>query len=136
MTKRRLGSLQRGFSLLELLVAFSIMALSVGMIYRATGSNVRNLVDVEQYQQAIILGESLISSVDGVPSSGLSDSGAFQGFAWTLKTVPSVSSAEEDAAPKLHQVDVQVSWSERGLQRQIMLTTLRPQRAPLTTKAP
>ena len=30
---------QRGFTLLELLVAFAIMAISLGMLYRARGSS-------------------------------------------------------------------------------------------------
>ena len=33
----------RGFSLLELLVAFAIMAMSLAMIYRAVGGSVRNV---------------------------------------------------------------------------------------------
>ena len=33
---------QQGMTLLEILVALAIMAISLGMIYRATGSNARS----------------------------------------------------------------------------------------------
>ena len=34
---------QTGFSLLEILVAFSIMAISLGLLYRVSGGSVRNV---------------------------------------------------------------------------------------------
>ena len=34
---------QRGLSLLELLVAFAIMAIALGMLYKATGSSARQV---------------------------------------------------------------------------------------------
>ena len=37
------GLRQTGFSLLELLVAFVIMAFSLGMLYQASGGTVRHL---------------------------------------------------------------------------------------------
>ena len=130
MKWHRFRKKQQGFSLLELLVAFAIMALSIGMIYRATGANVRNVVDVEQYQHANILAESLMSLVDGVPPSGLEESRISEGFTWTLRTSPWEQATAVTGAPQLYQVHLHVSWSERGMQRQVDLTTLRPQRAP------
>ena len=51
-----LRSRMRGMSLLELLVAFSILSLSLGVLYKAIGGSARNVADAERYQRAVLLG--------------------------------------------------------------------------------
>ncbi len=55
----------RGFSLLELLVAFAIMAMSLAMIYRAVGGSVRNVSAIEDRQRASWVVESVLAQIDG-----------------------------------------------------------------------
>lgn len=75
---RGLHRRQRGLTLLELLVAFAIMALSLGMLYRAMGSSARSVADVDRYQRAVVLAESLLSLRDAIPEQGLNQSGSPQ----------------------------------------------------------
>ena len=51
----------RGFSLLEMLVAMSILAMSLGALYQAVSGATRNVRSDERYAYAIELARSLIA---------------------------------------------------------------------------
>jgi len=55
---------QHGFSLLEVLVALAILAMSLGVLYQAAGGSVRNVQTVEHRMRAILLAQSLLQMYD------------------------------------------------------------------------
>ena len=54
-------SKSKGFSLLEILVAFTIMAVALTVILRIFGSGVNNAVISEEYNVAVQMAESLLA---------------------------------------------------------------------------
>ncbi len=57
----------KGFSLLEILVAFAIMAVAVTIVLRIFGSGVHNIAISEEYSLAVQIAESLMAKT-GVES--------------------------------------------------------------------
>ncbi|MBP8018539.1 MAG: type II secretion system protein [Hylemonella sp.] len=120
----------QGFSLLELLVAFSIMAVSLALLYRMMGSSVRNVADAEQYQRAIVLAESLLSARTAVDPGGWNESGESAGLQWAAHSEPYVTplANSSPSAVALFKIDLVVQWSDGERPRRLELSTLRPQR--------
>ena len=128
---RRNRARQHGFSLLELLVAFAIMALALGMLYRASGSSARAVGDAERYQRAVILAESLLAMRDAVSPGGWRAAGESAGYAWRIVSAPYVTDITGPNVPQLHEIEILVGWNEGGRPREIRLATLLPERKPI-----
>jgi len=121
---------QKGFSLLEMLVAFSIMALSLGMLYKVSGNNIRLVVMAARQDQASALAESLLNAIDVVPEAGLQQAGESASYQWAIRSAPYAGGATELQAAKLQQIWISITWNENDVRRRIDLTTLLPQRKP------
>nr|MCH9696616.1 prepilin-type N-terminal cleavage/methylation domain-containing protein [Gammaproteobacteria bacterium] len=82
----KIKSTQSGFSLLEILVAFTIMAISVTVLLEIFGKNTQIAFHSQNYTRAISLAESLLDSVgreEKLPDSG--GSGDFDDqFNWNV----------------------------------------------------
>lgn len=122
---------QRGFSLLELLVAFVIMAMSLAVLYRASGGTVTTALTVERQGQAAVLATALLNTHDVVPPEGLQAAGERAGMVWTLRSAPYAGNPAEPGAVLLHQLWVRLTWNDAGREGVLELSTLRPQRLPV-----
>lgn len=124
-------SAQGGFSLLELLVAFAIMAMSIGLLYRVAGGSARNTSAVSQQQQATWLAGSILASQTSVGAQGWNEGGEDGLFKWQVRSQPYSSDLRGAQLVPLHRIKLTLSWTNDSHQSQLELETLLPERKPL-----
>jgi len=119
------GRKQKGFSLLEAMVAISILGIALGGLYSAASGATRNVRADERYAFAVELGRSLLADNIQVPKSGLRNNGVTAGgFKWTVTTRPAPlgrSGLDEGA---LQEIEIIVSWADGLRDRRIRLDSV------------
>ena len=118
----------RGFTLLELLVALAIMGMSLALLYRASGSGARNVANIEAYQGAVMVGQSVLDLRSTVPPGGWNEAGVDGAYAWRVTSAPFPTSASGPNVPPLHALEILVEWGEPH--RELLLRTVKPERKP------
>jgi general secretion pathway protein I len=120
---------QGGFSLLEVLVAFSILALCLGILLRifAGGGRLAGLAD--EHVRAMILAESLLAraGVEEPLQPGETGGEIDDQFRWRLRVSPYIPAGEplpEQLPFKPYWVELSVEWGQQEL-RSFTLSTLR-----------
>jgi general secretion pathway protein I len=122
----------RGFSLLEVLVAFSIMAMSLGALYQANARSVRAMGEAERLSRAMLTAQSLRSSLPAIPQGGLAQQGhTADGFDWRIHAQPYPTGFPEGSgAWPLYRVEIEVTEPTSTPPRRWVLISLLPERPP------
>jgi general secretion pathway protein I len=123
---------QQGFSLLEILIAFSILALSLGILLKIFSGGVNTAVVAEDYTIAVQIAESLIAKTGSeIPLKDHQSNGdENEKYHWSLAISPFSLDGEgiepKNSAAELYKVNATVNWGDgAGEERQIKLTTLK-----------
>jgi len=132
---------QKGFSLLEILVAFTILALSLGVLLNIFSKGVYTAALSEDYTAAVQIAESLLAGVgvENELAEGQLDGTEHDKYQWTITSFPydvytehNVESSANSSFKKrpktiIFQVIVKVAWGDEdnGNQRFVELNTLK-----------
>lgn len=128
---------QHGFSLLEVLIAFSILAFSLTILMQIFSTGVNSAVVAEEYTAAVQIAESLMAktSLEAKLQPGQSTGEEGGKYHWEISISPFNFIADKFAIKstgELYKVNVFVAWGEKGDdEREVRLTTLK-----LATKPP
>ena len=127
----------RGFSLLEVLVAFIILALVLGVLMRIFSGALGNIGAAEQYSRAVAIAESKLAAmgVEAPLEEGESGGEADDGYAWqaTVQRFDTGTSSVDDTVQGvgLYRVEVVVNWGDDArTPRRLRLVTLRTAATP------
>ena len=121
---------QRGFSLLEILVAFSIMALSLGVLMEIFADAARNADLARNQMRAVALARALLAqtALDATLTPG-EHAGTNGQLRWRLRVAPHDGAGAMGPGPLLDawSIHVSVGWGEPAdaAARSVALDTLR-----------
>ena len=121
---------EQGFTLLEVLVAFLIAALALGVLFRGAVEGQASAAVAARYQEAISRARSRLAALDAtppVPGDQQGDDGG--GYRWRVRTTL-LGTAPGDPPPALYGIAVAITWSTGGQDRVFQLNTRRLGTAP------
>lgn len=115
-----------GFSLIEMVVAVAIMAMSLGALYQASGGATRTMGMSEKSAYAVELARSLRDLHAVVPPEGTNAQGRTDGgFSWSVSVTPWDVSSESPLEPwQLQRLQVEVRWQDGARERSFALESV------------
>ena len=121
---------QRGFSLLEVLVAFLILALVLGVAMEIFSGGLQNIDVAGEYQRAIGLAQNklVVLGIEAPVAEGETRGVFDDKYRWQVSTKVSAESQKSVATAlpvTLYEIEVKVSWGESVNPRSLTLKTMR-----------
>ena len=129
----RSNSSDEGFTLVEVLVAFAVLAVTMIALVNIFGTGFRGIAAAESKTLALRLAQSKLAEVASTWQLQTGEqSGRFDDkYAWRLRVTPYVAAGSPGGTRRLaaNWVEVEVSWASRSRRRQrsLTLTTLKTQ---------
>lgn len=127
--RERFGG-QLGFSLLEVLVAFSILAISLGTLLTFYSNGLHNVSIAREYSRAVIMAESKLAELEAQATISVgTGEGVFDDrYRWRaeISTYPTDTiSTDAGGITQTYKLTVTVSWDDIPNPRSVVLTSLR-----------
>ncbi len=125
-----------GFTLLELLLAFVVFALSFATVLEILSGSMRNTVRARAYTEAALTAQSILEQVGlEIPLEAGASAGGEEGdYRWELDITPYAAEADENTHSveladltgiELLRVDLDISWGEAPREQSSHFSTLK-----------
>jgi len=120
----------RGMTLIEVLVAFVVLSVTMAVILQIFTGGMRNARLSDSYSRAAFLAESRLAAigVERLLTVGDESGQVEPDFHWQVRIAPvgDGGAADRQLLPvRLYEVQVRVSWNEDGRERQLLVNSLR-----------
>jgi general secretion pathway protein I len=120
----------KGYTLVEVLVAMTILAMSLTVLFRIFSTGLLNIDVSAQYAKAVVVAETQIAAVglEYELHQGQTEGAIDEQFYWLRTVEPYVQGGQpndHNLPVEAFLVTVQVEWEHRGRSRQIRLNSIR-----------
>jgi general secretion pathway protein I len=129
------GSAAAGFTLLEVLLAFVVFALSFAVVLEILSGSLRNTVRAREYTEAALVAQSLMDQLGfGIPlEAGAQLDGEENGYRWEIDVYPFAGLPEDPRSLELSdltqiellEVECLISWGQFPRERSTRFSTVR-----------
>ena len=129
---------QDGFTLLEVVVAFVVLALTLVTVFQVFSAGLSRAADLEEYSQALSLAQAKVAGVgveETIKEGEMAGESKDRRYRWSVKVArhQEAAPATGQAAPAtpqatfgLYRIDVRVGWrAADGRDRDVSLSTLQ-----------
>ena len=119
------GNAGSGFTLVEVLVSFIILAMFLGALYQTFSSGLKGAGRSEEYSAAVMQAESLLAAagVSILLAEGDRNGQFADGHRWRMIVEPTVDAKKsQNGSPVAYDVTVVVSW---GAEQTVRLRTIK-----------
>lgn len=123
-------SKNRGMTLIEVLVAFVVLSVTMAVILQIFTGGMRNARLADGYSRAVFLAESRLAAVglerSLTPGEESGQVGHYLQWRVSVFPIDDGGAADRQLLPvRLYEVQVRVGWNEDGRERQVTLNSLR-----------
>ena len=123
---------QRGFTLIEIIVAFGILALGLTLLLGTMSGATRQLREGGEASRAALHAQSLLAEHASLPRQSMQASGTLEEgrYRWRLQSSPwqppgPRPAAIDPAAPRILRVQLDIDWDEAGPRQRLQVSSLR-----------
>lgn len=127
---------EHGFSLIEVLVALTILGLVLAAIFQVFSGGLQNVTAADHYVRAAIIADSKLGAIGyEIPlEPGKASHGQDGEYAWAVAITPynikEIADSAESAATPLYKIAISVRWKHVLGERRVTIDTLRIGGAP------